>query len=175
MHSANFFILDFYPGTRAKDYLLNGEGGLTMLDGGIDWSVYTPSRDKAAVRVNDLTPDLLRDYLAQAKSLPMPYEDKDLTFRQKLTEFIYFVENGFMAVSESGDWYDSIESMKTHVSAETLTACAPRLERVSELTGNQLRVACVRVHDAQTSSETPSREPSRPCLAWALSFLWDDS
>jgi|GEM_PF-1950013 len=141
LHSANFFILDFYPGTRAKDYLLKGEGGLTMLDGGIDWSVYTPSRDRAEVQVNDLTPDLLRDYLAQAKAMPMKYEDQDLTFRQKVTEFIYFVENGFMDISESGEWYNAIEEMKPLVPAATLAACAPRLERISELTSSYARAA----------------------------------
>ncbi len=129
LHTANFFILDFYPGTRAKKMLEEGEGGLAELDGGIDWDTYIPSRGRAHVTVNDLSPGRLEELLKYAKSLPMPFQDSDLVFRQKLTEFIYLAEEGNLIGERLDDWFADIESAMAKASKQQISDCEPRLNR----------------------------------------------
>ncbi|MEQ8320908.1 MAG: radical SAM protein [Rhodospirillales bacterium] len=133
LHTANFFILDFYPGTRAKRMLEQGEGGLVELDGGIDWDTYIPSRGHAHVSVNDLSPGRLEELLQYAKSLPMPFQDSDLMFRQKLTEFIYLAERGNLIGERLENWLTDIENAMEMASAQQIATCKPRLQRAREI------------------------------------------
>ncbi len=133
LHSANFFILDFYPGTAAMRLLQSGGGGFVMPAGGIDWASYVPSRNRAKVGVNDLTPERLSELHTYAKSKPLPYHDKDLALREAATEFLYLVETGRHTGEGRVQAYGRLQQMATKASDKGRALCRERLDRARAL------------------------------------------
>lgn len=131
LHSANFFVLDFYPGTAALRYLVAGEAGFVMPEGGIDWDNYVPSRNRAKVKVGDLEPERLDQLLALAKSRPLPYHDAALALRQEVTEFLYYAEAGRWDDAGRAAALDSLMSKADRAGASAQGAVADRLARAA--------------------------------------------
>jgi len=87
--SAQFHILDLYPGTEAYELAMRGKAGFKPLED-IKWE--SMSRSTAVVGVNDLTPEELVEIRRKASSMRTKRWDYFQAVKQTIAELNHYVE-----------------------------------------------------------------------------------
>ena len=133
LHSANFFNLDFYPGTSSIELLKEEKAGFKLPPNGIDWKAYVPSRNRAEVTLNGMSPERQQELREYAMSGKTQCENKELDFRQQVNELNYYAENGLLNREMIKKRYKNILDLKTHVSDKLLEKYKSRLKQVEHI------------------------------------------